>query len=75
MSGHPSQRWDAFLNSVRERFIEIMNEAKEGCPQLLQESNLDPIPMGNAWSAIEMRAKQLETKITETWDGQVERAF
>jgi hypothetical protein len=68
-------RWDGFLNNIRERFLEIMQEAKEGCPALLEESNLDPIPMGNAWGAIEMRAKQLETKIEETWSSQVERAF
>jgi hypothetical protein len=68
-------RWDGFLSQVRERFLQIMREAEEGCPQLLEQANYDPTPMGVAWGAIEMRAKQLETKIEETWSGQVERAF
>jgi hypothetical protein len=68
-------RWDGFLSQVRERFIQIMREAEEGCPQLLEQASYDPVPMGNAFSAIEMRAKQLSTKIEETWSSQVERAF
>lgn len=68
-------RWDGFLAQVRERFLQIMREAEEGCPMLLEQAEYDPVPMGNAWSAIEMRAKQLETKIDETWNSQVERAF
>jgi hypothetical protein len=68
-------RWDGYLAQVRERFAQIMREAEEGCPQLLEQANFDPLPMGNAWSAIEMRAKQLEVKIEETWSGQVERTF
>ena len=68
-------RWDGFLSQIRERFLQIMKEAEEGCPQLLEQAQFDPVPMGNAWSAIELRAKQLETKIDETWNGQVESAF
>lgn len=68
-------RWDGFLVQVRERFIGIMREAQEGCPLLLEQADFDPIPMSNAWCAMEMRARQLETKIEETWNGQVEGAF
>ncbi|MBX3204271.1 MAG: hypothetical protein KF764_04340 [Labilithrix sp.] len=75
MSAAVVTRWDGFLAQVRERFVQIMREAEEGCPMLLQQANFDPLPMGNAWSAIEIRAKQLETKIDETWNAQVEGAF
>lgn len=68
-------RWDGFLAQVRERFMTIMREAQEGCPQLLEQADFDPVPMGNAWGAMETRAKQLETKISETWNDQVEGAF
>lgn len=70
-----SARWDSFLAQIHERFVGIMREAKEGCPMLLDQAGWDPIPMSNAWGAIEMRAKQLETKIEETWSAQVERAL
>jgi hypothetical protein len=31
--------------------------------------------MGNAWSAMERRAKELGTKVEETWSEQVEKKF
>lgn len=69
------QRWDNFLANVRERFLTIMTEAKEGCAQLFEQSGLDPGPMGNAWHALDRRAQDLETKIESTWQDQVESAF
>lgn len=75
MSAAVVARWDAFLGQIHERFRGILAEAREGCPALLEQAGWDPIPMGNAWGAIEMRAKQLDTKVEETWSGQVERAF
>lgn len=74
-ASHPSARWDAFLSQVRERFLDIVREAREGCPALLEQADFDPIPMSNAWGAIEMRAKLLESKIADTWSGQVEATF
>ncbi len=68
-------RWDGFLMQVQGRFATIMREAQEGCPLLLAQADFDPVPMGNAWGAMEMRARQLDTKIEETWSGQVEGAF
>ncbi len=69
------QRWDAFLKNIKERFDQIMQESVEGCAQLLRDSNYDPIPMGNAWGAMERRAKELGTKVDETWRQQVEPKF
>ena len=68
-------RWDGFLAQVRERFVQILGEARQGCPALLEQAGFDPIPMGNAWTAIEARLQQLETKVRDTWDDQVESAF
>jgi phage FluMu protein Com len=68
-------RWDGFLKNIKERFDQIMQESRDGCAQLFAESNYDPIPMGNAWSAMERRAKELSTKIDETWRQQVEPKF
>lgn len=68
-------RWDGFLAQVRERFLAIMREAQEGCPALLEQANFDTLPMGNAWGGIEARAKQLESKVEDTWNGQVDAAF
>lgn len=76
MSGeHVAVRWDGFLAQVRERFVQVLCEAHEGCPAVLEQAAWDPTPMGNAWGAIEQRAKELSTKIEETWFAQVERAF
>jgi RNase P subunit RPR2 len=69
------QRWDGFLKSIRDRFDQIMQESREGCAQMLLETNYDPIPMGNAWGAMERRAKDLSTKVDETWRQQVEPKF
>jgi hypothetical protein len=69
------QRWDGFLKNIKERFEQIMQESRDGCAQMLIETNYDPIPMGNAWGAMERRAKDLSTKVDETWRQQVEAKF
>jgi hypothetical protein len=69
------QRWDGFLKTIKERFDQIMQESRDGCAQMLVETNYDPIPMGNAWGAMERRAKDLGTKVDETWRQQVEPKF
>ncbi len=69
------QRWDGFLKNIKERFDQIMQESRDGCAQLLRDSSYDPIPMGNAWGAMERRAKDLGTKVDETWRQQVEAKF
>ncbi len=75
MSEALNARWDGFLKSIKDRFDQIMQESKDGCAQLAAESSYDPIPMTNAWSAMERRAKELSTKIEETWHQQVEPKF
>lgn len=68
-------RWDAFLKNIQDRLNQIMQESVDGCAQLLAETSYDPIPMGNAWGAMERRAKELSTKVEETWNQQVEPKF
>jgi hypothetical protein len=68
-------RWDKFLSSIDARLREILTEAEQGCAALFDESDLDPGPMGNAWSAMELRTKQLSSKIQDTWDEKVDPAF
>lgn len=75
MSDALVQRWDAFLKNITDRFQQIMQESRAGCAQLLADSDFDPLPMSNAWSAMERRAKDLGLKIEETWSGQVEPKF
>ena len=68
-------RWDKFLASIEGRLQEVLGEARQGCAMLLQQSDLDPSAMGNAWTAMELRAKALATKVGDTWDEKVEGAF
>src|SRR4029079_445760 len=63
------------LEQIKGRFQGVLQEAKDGCAGLLEESDLDPIPMSNAWGAMERRAQELGTKIEETWNDQVEKKF
>lgn len=75
MSDALVQRWDGFLKTITDRFQQIMQESRDGCAGLLADSDYDTIPMSNAWGAMENRAKELGTKVDETWRGQVEPKF
>jgi hypothetical protein len=75
MSDALVQRWDGFLKTITDRFQQIMQESRDGCAGLLADSDYDTIPMSNAWGAMERRAKELGTKVDETWRQQVEPKF
>ena len=68
-------RWDAFLAKLQQRHSDLMAEAVEGCQMLHLQASLDPGAMTNAWQAIEVRAKNLGSKIDDTWSDKVEEAF
>jgi predicted RNA-binding Zn ribbon-like protein len=68
-------RWDKFLASIESRLQEVLTEARQGCAMLLQQSDLDPTAMSNAWTAMELRAKGLASKVADTWSDKVEPAF
>lgn len=68
-------RWDKFLASIESRLQEVLAEARQGCAMLLQQSDHDTMAMSTAWTAMEIRAKALAGKVSETWDEKVEPAF
>jgi hypothetical protein len=68
-------RWDGFLTKIKGRFEQIMEESRQGCGMLLQQANLDTMAMGNAWTGMESRAKDLEMKVNDTFNDSVEQAF
>jgi hypothetical protein len=69
------QRWDGFLAKIRQRVEETLQQAEQGCTALLDLANLDPLPMSNAWSAIEGQLLELSAKVQETWQAKVEPAL
>ncbi len=75
MSDAVIARWDGFLNQIRERFVGIMNEAREGSAGLIQDPDFNPIVLGNAWTGIESRVRELRGKIDDTWRAAVEAKF
>lgn len=68
-------RWDAFLSKIEERCQQTLAEAQQGCAALLDVAGLDPLPMSNAWSAIENQIVELTSRIDDTWSEKVEPAF
>ncbi len=75
MSDAVVARWDGFLNQIQQRFTGIMNEAREGCAMLTKQPDFNPIVMGNAWTGIEHRVRELRTKVDDTWREAVEPKF
>ena len=75
MANETIQRWSTFLEKIEARFHDLMKEAEAGCAQLFDARDHDPTAMGNAWSAIEVRAKDLRSKISDTWHAQVDDAL
>jgi hypothetical protein len=75
MSQETIDRWSGFLAKIEARFGELMQEAVAGCGQLFEAHDGDPTAMGRAWGAIEIRAKELRSKISDTWHAQVDDAL
>ncbi|MBC8044874.1 MAG: hypothetical protein IAF08_15660 [Rhizobacter sp.] len=71
-SGEITERWDAFLAKIKERFEQTMSEAEAGCAALLDDAELDPMPMSNAWNAIRLQMLSLQRKIGDTWSEKIQ---
>lgn len=69
------QRWDAFLTKIDATATELMTQAEQGCAMLLDLNNLDPMPMSNAWTAVNTQLLGLATKVDQTWREKVEPAL
>jgi len=68
-------RWSGFLAKLDARFEELMHEATLGCAGLFEAHDGDTTAMSMAWGAIEVRAKDLRSKISDTWHAQVDDAL
>lgn len=71
MSNEVVERWRGFVQKVTGRLTEIMNESNGGFEGLLQDPGLDPITFTNAMNAIEIRYKELRSKLASTYSEQV----
>ena len=69
------ERWAGFLSKIQERLEEIIGEATEGCAHLAAQHPFDSLPLGNAMTGLDHRIRQLDQRIEETWEGQVEDKF
>lgn len=69
------QRWDRFLSKIDERFQELLTQAETILPQLLDYQHFDTVPFSNAWMGIESQAKELISKIDETWSATVSKSW
>ena len=68
-------RWKGFLGKIQERLTEICAEAEVGFRAIAAQHPDDPMPLGNAITGLDHRVRQLDDKIQETWDQQVEEKF
>src|SRR4051794_4479282 len=68
-------RWTAFLQQITERHRLIAQDAMIAARELLVESGFDPRPLGTAMSATQTRLVELEARIIDTWNAQVEATF
>jgi hypothetical protein len=64
-------RWGAFLGKIRTRFGEIQAESDAGFEGLVGEDSPDPQTFSGAMSAIDLRVKELDQKIGDTFSEQV----
>ena len=71
MSNEVVERWRGFVQKVTGRLTEILNESNAGFDGLLQDPALDPITFVNAMNAIEIRYKDLRTKLATTYSESV----
>lgn len=65
------QRWQGFVAKCTERLQMIMTESDAGFAGMLADPELDPIAFTNAMNAIEIRYKDLRTKLANTFSEQV----
>ena len=75
MSARAPERWAGFLSQIRERHGAVCAEAEASLLATLRAANHDPNVLATAWAPLHHRLQELETKIIETWDKQVEGVF
>jgi hypothetical protein len=65
------ERWNGFATKVTQRLTEIMAEADAGFAGMLADPGLDVIAFGNAMTALDVRKKDLDQKLSNTFSEQV----
>lgn len=64
-------RWNGFVTKVTQRLTEITAEADAGFAGMLADPALDTIAFGNAMTALDVRKKDLDQKLSNTFSEQV----
>jgi len=75
MSPSALQRWQSFLCQIEERHRQVATDAVVGARQALPETGFDPQILGQAWAVVDNRLRELEERILDTWNDQVEQVF
>jgi len=71
MSNELIERWRGFVQKITGRLTEVLTESNAGFEGLLADPGLDPIAFTNAMNAIEIRYKDLRTKLANTYAEQM----
>lgn len=74
MYGSVVARWDGFLARLRERHDLVLREGEHECRAASRHGG-DLSPLGRAWIATSARADELEVKLEQAWNDEVEPAF
>ncbi len=68
-------RWVGFLDKLEGRLNDLLAQAAQALPHLLNLRDFDPIPFVNALTGVSTQARDLVFRIEKTWSDQVEPAF
>src|SRR5262245_45375701 len=63
--------WESVLGRIRRRSDKLLSDADTRCKALLAEVNISPDTLPDVWAATEIRALEIEEKITQAWIGLV----
>ncbi|MBW1295036.1 hypothetical protein [Aquimarina litoralis] len=69
------QRWDTFLSKIKDRFHEVLSKTEEALPLLFEATDFETTTFLNAWTGIYSQARDLASKIEDTWFEKVEETF
>jgi hypothetical protein len=66
------ERWNIFLKKISDRAQEYFVSAREQSLPLFKKNNGDPLPVSTALHAIHLQLVELNQKIDDTWEQQVD---
>ncbi len=62
------ERWDTFLEKIKQRCKEMINQANQGTDMFVPQLQFDTNAVGNAWTGIKSQIYQLTEKMEEGWN-------